>query len=353
MLLAVAQRSPAPTQTPKACGKPFAGNPPLSFELPSRYSASGSGALARLRKLGDPRTDPNLALALTALEYNDGQIAAARRSLLLASARLGADDTRVSVATAMLGWTPRTSDEVERTLEGIASDSPNGDGLPLVERGIVALWRGCTSDASDWLTQARTAGPDGFYGVLADDLLHLNQLPKYPVFVSSVPLPGGSLETRRRAAAAHPDSARLALAYAVSLQEVGRRAECSGRSRAGCRGRSEVDRRAGRRDRPRLRQGQPRHRRRRARSADQDESAGREPGLPPRAPAALDQAQRARGTGVREGGEARSERPHRQGGAGVPHPAAEVEWVSEPALLASEDHPFGVRQRPAIRQSER
>jgi tetratricopeptide (TPR) repeat protein len=225
VLLAVAQRSPAPRQTPKACGKPFAGNPPLSFELPARYSTAGSGALARLRKLGDPRTDPNLALALTVIEYNDGQSAAARRSLLLASARLGDDDTRVSVATAMLGWTPGTADDVERTLEGIASDSPNGDGLPLVERGIVALWRGCTSDASDWLTQARTAGPDGFYGVLADDLLHLNQLPKYPVFVSSLPLPAGSLETRRRAAAAHPDSARLALAYAVSLQGVGRRAD--------------------------------------------------------------------------------------------------------------------------------
>ena len=120
---------------------------------------------------------------------------------------------------------PRRSDEVERTLEGIASDTPSGDGLPLVERGIVALWRGCASDAGDWLTQARTAGPDGFYGVLADDLLHLDQLSKYPVFVSSTPLPGGSVETRRRAAAAHPDSARLALAYAVALQGVGRRAD--------------------------------------------------------------------------------------------------------------------------------
>jgi tetratricopeptide (TPR) repeat protein len=225
VLLAVAQRSPAPRQTPKACGKPFAGNPPLSLDLPSRYSASGANALARLRKLGDPRTDPRLALGLTASAYNDGRIAAARRSLLLASARLGVADTRVSVATAMLGWTPKTSDEVERTLEGIASDSPNGAGLPLVERGIVALWRGCSSDASDWLTQARSSAPDGFYGVLADDLLHLNQLPKYPAFVSSVPLPGGSLEMRRRAAAAHPDSARLALAYAVSLQRVGRRAD--------------------------------------------------------------------------------------------------------------------------------
>jgi tetratricopeptide (TPR) repeat protein len=224
VLLAVAQRSPAPTQTPKACGKPFAGKPPLSFDLPTRYATSGASAVSHLRGLGDPHSDANLALALTAAEYNRGQIAAARHSLELAAARLGDDDTRVSVATAMVGWTPKNSDEVERTLEGIASDSVNGDGLPLVERGIVALWRGCNSDASDWLTQAKTAAPDGFYGVLADDLLHLNQNSKYPVFISSVPLPGGSLATRRRAAATHPDSAKLALAYAVALQGVGRRA---------------------------------------------------------------------------------------------------------------------------------
>ena len=225
MLLAVAQRSPAPTQTPKACGKPFAGSPPLSFELPARYSTSGTGAVAHLRTLGDPRTDANLALALTAAEYNSGQMAAARRSLLLAAAALGDDDTRISVANAMVGWTPKTSDDVERTLEGIAADSVSGDGLPLVERGIVALWRGCNSDASNWLTQAKTAAPDGFYGVLADDLLHLNQNSKYPVFISSVPLPGGSLALRRRAAAAHPDSATQALAYALALQGVGRRAD--------------------------------------------------------------------------------------------------------------------------------
>jgi tetratricopeptide (TPR) repeat protein len=224
VLLAVAQRSPTATRTPTACGKPFAGNPPLSFELPTRYATTGDRAVSHLRALGDPRTDANLALALTAAQYNRGQTAAARKALLLAAAKLGDDDTRVAVATAMVGWSPKTSDEVERTLEGIAADSPSGNGLPLVERGIVALWRGCASDATTWLTDARTAAPDGFYGVLADDLLHLNQNAKYPVFISSVPLPGGTLASRRRAAAANPDSARLALAYAVALQGVGRRA---------------------------------------------------------------------------------------------------------------------------------
>jgi tetratricopeptide (TPR) repeat protein len=225
VVLALGQRSPAPKETPTACAKPFAGKPPLSFELPARYRSSGKGAMAHLRSLGDPRTDPQLALALTAAEYNANQIQAARRSLLQASAVLGNDDTRVAVATAMVRWTPESSDEVERTLEGIAADTPTGRGLPLVERGIVALWRGCAADASDWLSQAKAAAPDGFYGVLADDLLHLNQNSRYPVFIASVPLPGGSLAVRKQAAVAHPGSVKLALAYAASLQQVGRRAD--------------------------------------------------------------------------------------------------------------------------------
>jgi tetratricopeptide (TPR) repeat protein len=223
--LALAQRSPAPKATPTACGKPYPGNPPLRFELPGRYVTSGKGAVAKLRTLGDPRTDGKLALALTEAQYNAGHIEPARQALLLAAARLGDGDTRVAVATAMVRWTPGSSDEVERTLEGIAADSPTSDGLPLVERGIVALWRGCASDAADWLGQAKAAGPDGFYGVLADDLLHLNQNSKYPLFIPSTTLPGGSIESRRKAAMAHPDSVRLALAYAAALQGAGRRAD--------------------------------------------------------------------------------------------------------------------------------
>lgn len=225
LLLALAQRAPAPKQTATACGKPYPGNPPLRFSLPARYTVSGTDAVAKLRKLGDPRTDAQLALALTAARYNAGQIDAARASLLDASATLGAEDTRIAVASAMIRWTPSSSGDVERTLEGLAADSTTSDGLPLVERGIVALWRGCSADAATWLSQAKAAGPDGFYGVLADDLLHLNQNSKYPLFIPSSNLPGGSIEVRRTAAAANRNSVRLALAYATALQAAGRRAD--------------------------------------------------------------------------------------------------------------------------------
>ena len=64
----------------------------------------------RLRKLGDPARDDELALGLTAAEYNAGQVAAARRDLELAAGRLGDEDVRVSVASAMLGWSPTRLD---------------------------------------------------------------------------------------------------------------------------------------------------------------------------------------------------------------------------------------------------
>ena len=58
LLLALAQRSPAPAQTPKACGKPLTGNPPLRFDLPARFVGSSP---ARLRTLGDPASNVDLA----------------------------------------------------------------------------------------------------------------------------------------------------------------------------------------------------------------------------------------------------------------------------------------------------
>jgi tetratricopeptide (TPR) repeat protein len=222
VLLALAQRAPEPKQTVVGCGKPFPGTPLLSFDLPNRYPTK----LAPLRAIGgDPRTDGDLALALTAAEYNAGKRAEAQRSLAIAAARLGDQDTRVEVASALLGWTRSNANDVKRTLEGIASDKPNDDGLPLLERGIVALWQGCSADAADWLGQAKVAGPDSYYGVIADNLLHPNQNLKYPPFIPSEKLLGGSVEARRRAAAAHPDSSPLALAYAVALQGVGQRAK--------------------------------------------------------------------------------------------------------------------------------
>jgi tetratricopeptide (TPR) repeat protein len=222
VLLALAQRSPAPTHAAVGCSKPFVGTPPLSFDLPTRYPTT----LAPLLALGgDPRTNSDLALALTAAEYNAGKLAPARRDLGLAAARLGDQDTRVEVASALLGWSRSAANDVKRTLEGIASDKPGEDGLPLVERGIVALWQGCSADAADWLGQAKAAGPDDYYGIVADNLLHPNQNLKYPPFIPSETLPEGSVDVQRRAAAAHPESARLALAYAIALQGAGRRAD--------------------------------------------------------------------------------------------------------------------------------
>lgn len=217
--LALAQRSPPAQKVATSCGKAFAGSPPLSYDLPDRYPKT----LAGLQGFGDPAKDPLLALALTQAEYNAGHVAAARADLTLASARLGGQDTRITVGSALLAWNETKATDVERTLEGLASDAPADDALPLVERGIVGLWQGCASDAATWLEEARTAAPNGFYGILADNLLHPNQNAKYPPFISNVTLPAGSVAARKASAAAHPDSAEQQLAYALALQGVGNR----------------------------------------------------------------------------------------------------------------------------------
>ncbi|MEO9175885.1 MAG: hypothetical protein ABI317_10280, partial [Gaiellales bacterium] len=120
-------------------------------------------------------------------------------------------------------WPTTSPSDVARTLEGIANDAPSTDGLPLVERGIVSLWQGCTATASTWLEEAKSAEPDSYYSALADNLLHPDQNKQYPPFISSVKLPGGSVVERQRVAAAHPDSADDQLAYAVALQGEGKR----------------------------------------------------------------------------------------------------------------------------------
>jgi tetratricopeptide (TPR) repeat protein len=229
--LALAQRSPESKQVATTCGKPFPGLPVLSFDLPSRYAnpltrvqtVGLAKTVATLRSLGSPVKDPYLALALTQAEYNAGHVAKAKADLVLAAARLGGDDTRVTVASALIAWPTTSSSDVARTLEGIANDAPSTDGLPLVERGIVSLWQGCTADATTWLEQAKSAEPDSFYSNLADNLLHPNQNKQYPPFISNVSLPAGSVAERKRIAAAHPGSAELQLAYAVALQGEGLR----------------------------------------------------------------------------------------------------------------------------------
>jgi hypothetical protein len=220
VLLALAQRSPAPAQTPKVCGKPLVGRPPLRFDLPARYLVKDP---VHLRTLGDPARNVDLALGLTAAQYDAGQVPGARRDLALAASRLRGNDMRVAVASAMLEWSKTGSTDVARTLEGIASDAPGNDAFPLFERGLVSLWQGCDADAASWFVEARTAAPDGFYGVLADNLLHPNQNSGYPLFIASQPLPRGTVATLARAAAADPGSGKVALAYVVALQDAGQR----------------------------------------------------------------------------------------------------------------------------------
>ena len=62
-------------------------------------------------------------------------------------------------ASALLGWSKGRSSDVARTLEGIASDAPSSDAFPLVERGLVSLWQGCTARRQQLVRAGQGGGP--------------------------------------------------------------------------------------------------------------------------------------------------------------------------------------------------
>ena len=74
-------------------------------------------------------------------------------------------------------------------------------------------------------SQARAAAPDGFYGVLADDLLHPNQNQSYPPFFSSEPLPGGTSPCAGRPRPRIPTRPGSRWRTQSALQDAGRRAD--------------------------------------------------------------------------------------------------------------------------------
>ena len=208
---------------------------------------------------------------------------AARRSLLLASARLGIDDTRVSVATAMLGWTPASLGRGRAHARGHRERLPGRAG-PAARRArdrraLARLQLGCVglADAGEGLRPGR----------LLRSARGRSPAPQPAPEVPGLRRVGAAARRQPRDAPTRGGRAsRLGTARArLCRLAAGRRAQGgrSGGCRAGGRGRSEVARRAGRRDRPRLRQGQPsRPRSARLGALIKSNPQAREPGLPPR-----------------------------------------------------------------------
>lgn len=167
---------------PKAVAKPLAGRPPLFLQLPGPAVKGGVDAV----------------------------YAAAR-------ARLPASDPRVAVARAIAGYTSATRAQTVAALERLPQSNP----AVVFELGLAQLWSGRTQAAAASLQRVKRLNPYGYYGTNADNLLYLNEVQGYPLYLPPV-APKRSAAALRAATKANPADAAAWLDLAVQLERSDR-----------------------------------------------------------------------------------------------------------------------------------
>jgi len=159
---------------------PFAGAPPLRIDLPGRVP---KGARAQLR---------------------------------LAERELPAGDVRIKVARAIVGYTRDGGDVTLATLRAL----PRDQAVVSLHLGLAEIWAGQRSAGVSDLKRTRVLDPYGFYGSLADDTLHTDQRPGYPLYIEPAGLPPGDAQQLRALAARQPARSDVWLALAYQLQQT-------------------------------------------------------------------------------------------------------------------------------------
>jgi tetratricopeptide (TPR) repeat protein len=194
---ALALRSPAPAAAPRSSA-PLTGSPPLVLDLPAR-----------------PRGG-EAALAAVSADIGAGRRRQAETALRRARALLGAGDTRVQVAAALLRYEPGEVDTSIGVLRALVADDDRAP-VPALHLGLALLWSGQRAAATAALQEARSLDPDGLYGRTADNVLHPSYRKNYPLWVRSRFVHGSPARLRARAAA-NPRSLPAQLDYAYALQ---------------------------------------------------------------------------------------------------------------------------------------
>jgi hypothetical protein len=134
--------------------------------------------------------------------------------------RLGKDDVRTKVACAMAGYGEQGAAATIDTLDAL----PHGEPVVQVNLGLVQLWAGRRSEALTTLKAVREDDLYGYYGTVADNVLHFPaQRPGYPLWVPPPGLPTGTVQELRAEAAANPNQGQVWLALAAKLQASDRR----------------------------------------------------------------------------------------------------------------------------------
>ena len=111
-------------------------------------------------------------------------------------------------------------DDESRRAESIAALKALPQDEPVVSMalGLAQLWAGDATAAQASLERAKALDPYGYYGTNADNLLHLNEAPGYPPWLTTARPAGVSVADLRARTKAHPDDARAWLALAAALE---------------------------------------------------------------------------------------------------------------------------------------
>jgi tetratricopeptide (TPR) repeat protein len=142
--------------------------------------------------------------------------------------QLPADDLRRRVA-AIVG-----RDDQSRRAESIAALKalPQDEPVVSLALGLAQLWAGDATAAQASLERVKQLDAYGYYGTNADNLLHLNEAPGYPPWLTTARPAGVSVADLRARTKAHPDDAQAWLALAAALENRDRLAAIAAARRA-------------------------------------------------------------------------------------------------------------------------
>ncbi len=158
---------------------PFSGSPPLKIELPG------------------------------------GDVKGTRAQVRAAQRELPAGDVRIAVARAIAAYSTAGAAATLADLRALPQDEP----VVSLHLGLAELWSGEQAAGVAELKRTRTLDPHGFYGSLADNTLHTEQRPDYPIYIPPPAVPSGDdVKQLRTLAARQPNRSDVWLALAYLLQ---------------------------------------------------------------------------------------------------------------------------------------
>jgi tetratricopeptide (TPR) repeat protein len=154
--------------------------------------------------------------------------ATAQQALVVAEQRLPSGDPRIAIGRAVAAYDRSNPQRAIRALQGMNEADP----AVALNLGLLQAWSGDRAGAAKSWRRTKALDSFGYYGTIADNLLHPEQSQNYPPYIPPRPVGKGSAEELRALARQHPDQAARWLALAVALEQTDRAAALDAARRA-------------------------------------------------------------------------------------------------------------------------